>query len=619
MPEESKHPLKVFLCHASADKPKVRELYRTLKRRGVQPWLDAENLIPGQNWEVEIPKAILSADAIIICLSPNSVDKEGYVQKEIKFALDKALEMPEGRIFIIPAKLEECNLPFSLRPYQAVNLYEKEGNTRLMKALKLRASQLERNTVELPKEGEVVPEIKKIAHEEKPIEPKPEKSETEIFESSPEPSSQSVDVGGFNISGGENVINIGVQETPASEKPKIDKQPPKKAKSPGKPNTAIIVALIGLAGTIIAALLNLPSIQTWLSPASVSTASATATITLTVPSVTPSETIETITPSLSTTPTNTSLPTIAAVAATVAISTVSEGQLVGCFYTFREGDTLFSIAEKFGIGGNNYYQILYSDGRLPYNPSPGQLLLIPNVERKRCDSDQEGGWPQTLDDAGVPMVFVPEGNFIMGNDNPLLRLPNEEAAHSVFQTNYYIDQYEVTNGFYKACVDADMCIPPISRGSKTRPNYYDNSEFDNYPVIYINWNMASAYCEWRHARLPTAAEWEKAARGVDGRTYPWGEGLDKTYANYNNNIGDTEAIDSYEKGKSPFGVYNMSGNVWEWVSGTDKPYEFNPDDALRGGAWKEDLDHVRPTFRAFGIESSNANDYVGFRCVRDIQ
>ncbi len=103
-------PLKVFLCHASADKPAVRKLYRYLKERKMDPWLDAENLLPGQNWQVEIPKALQSSDVIIICLSNRSVDKEGYVQKEIKFALDKALEMPEGRIFLIPARLEDCNL-----------------------------------------------------------------------------------------------------------------------------------------------------------------------------------------------------------------------------------------------------------------------------------------------------------------------------------------------------------------------------------------------------------------------------------------------------------------------------------------------------------------------------
>src|SRR5688572_8687107 len=222
---ETKRPLKVFLCHASADKPKVRELYRTLKRRGVQPWLDAENLIPGQNWEVEIPKALLSSDAIIICLTPNSVDKEGYVQKEIKFALDKALEMPEGRIFLIPAKLEECNLPFSLRQYQAVNLYEKVGYARLMKALKLRASQLERHTVELPKEGEIAPETKKVVEENKSIEPKQEKPEIKTSEPSDEPLSRRVDVGG-------NVITVGKQEMPVKPEEKRIEIPKAKSERP---------------------------------------------------------------------------------------------------------------------------------------------------------------------------------------------------------------------------------------------------------------------------------------------------------------------------------------------------------------------------------------------------
>ena len=220
-----KRLLKVFLCHASADKTKVRELYRTLKRRGVQPWLDAEDLIPGQNWEVEIPKALLSSDAIIICLTPNSVDKEGYVQKEIKFALDKAMEMPEGRIFIIPARLEECDLPFSLSKYQAVNLYEKTGYTKLMQALKLRASQLERATVELPKAGETTAEIEKIVEEKTPPELKEEKPETKI----PKPSPEKIGVGG-NVSdsvivmGNGNVINMGAQSTFLQEKETIDKR-----------------------------------------------------------------------------------------------------------------------------------------------------------------------------------------------------------------------------------------------------------------------------------------------------------------------------------------------------------------------------------------------------------
>lgn len=150
-----KRLLKVFLCHTKVDKPKVRDLYRYLHRRRIKPWLDEVDLVGGQDWQVEIPKALATSDAIIICLSKNSVDKEGYIQKEIKFALDKALEMPEGRIFIIPVRFEECDVPFLLSRYQWVDLFDEAGYTRMMRALKFRASQLERASVEIsPKESE---------------------------------------------------------------------------------------------------------------------------------------------------------------------------------------------------------------------------------------------------------------------------------------------------------------------------------------------------------------------------------------------------------------------------------------------------------------------------------
>jgi len=156
---EPKHPLKVFLCHAKADKQTVRELYHYLKKRGIKPWFDEVDLVGGQNWRVEIPEAIKSSDAIIICLTQNSVDREGYVQSEIKFALDRALEMPEGRIFIIPVRLEVCEVPVSLKDYQWVDLFDKSGFIRLMKSLRTRAAQLERATVQVPKPGENTPDL----------------------------------------------------------------------------------------------------------------------------------------------------------------------------------------------------------------------------------------------------------------------------------------------------------------------------------------------------------------------------------------------------------------------------------------------------------------------------
>ena len=126
---------RVFLCHSSADKPTVRELYRRLRSDGVNPWFDEEDLLPGQLWEKEIPKAVRSSSAVIVCISQNSVEKTGYVQKEVSCALDAAEEQPEGRIFLIPAKLEDCDVPDRLKHLHWVNLFEPHGYERLLKAL----------------------------------------------------------------------------------------------------------------------------------------------------------------------------------------------------------------------------------------------------------------------------------------------------------------------------------------------------------------------------------------------------------------------------------------------------------------------------------------------------
>ena len=135
-------PLKVFLCHATQDKPAVRKYYRYLVEKGVDAWLDEEKLIPGQDWNLEIHKALDKSDLIIIFLSNNAVTKEGYVQRELKLALNEAMEKPEGTVFIVPAKLEECELPFSLSKYQAVNLYLDGGREKLMQAIQVRAEDL---------------------------------------------------------------------------------------------------------------------------------------------------------------------------------------------------------------------------------------------------------------------------------------------------------------------------------------------------------------------------------------------------------------------------------------------------------------------------------------------
>lgn len=169
MPEP--RPLKVFLCHAKEDKPQVRELYRRLHADGIEVWLDERSLLPGQDWKVEIPKAVRESDVVIVCMSPVSARKEGFVQAEINFALDMALQKPEGTIYIVPAKLEECEVPDKLSRWQWVNLFEdaNDGYEMLMLSLKLRAKNLGASLVPPPPQKEPArtassqPQIQKVS------------------------------------------------------------------------------------------------------------------------------------------------------------------------------------------------------------------------------------------------------------------------------------------------------------------------------------------------------------------------------------------------------------------------------------------------------------------------
>ncbi|GAC1347732.1 MAG: hypothetical protein NVSMB27_13810 [Ktedonobacteraceae bacterium] len=136
-------PLRVFLCHSSGDKTHVRNLCERLKAEGIEVWLDEKSLLAGQDWELEIRKTIRNIDVIIVCLTQNSITKVGFVQKEIRLALDAADAQPEGTIFLVPVRLEKCDLPERLKHLHAVNLFEKEGYELLLRALKSRADELE--------------------------------------------------------------------------------------------------------------------------------------------------------------------------------------------------------------------------------------------------------------------------------------------------------------------------------------------------------------------------------------------------------------------------------------------------------------------------------------------
>ena len=242
-------------------------------------------------------------------------------------------------------------------------------------------------------------------------------------------------------------------------------------------------------------------------------------------------------------------------------------------------------------------------------------------------------WVQSIDN--MPMVYVTTGEFEMGSEDGG---DNEKPVHTVYLDAFWIDQTEVTNTMYARCVEAGACDSPSSTKSHTHNSYYGNPEFDSYPVIYVSWNDAVAYCEWAERRLPTEAEWEKAASWNEEKqtkyVYPWGDSIDCSQANYSGNdgvcVGDTTAVGSYESGKSPYGAYDMAGNISEWVGDWhDHNYYSNspssnptgPDSgfarALRGGSWSSGLILVRSALRV-GVGPATSIDNVGFRCSRDV-
>ena len=167
---------------------------------------------------------------------------------------------------------------------------------------------------------------------------------------------------------------------------------------------------------------------------------------------------------------------------------------------------------------------------------------------------------------GMPLVFVPAGTLHMGGLD--VYADNDELPyHDVTLKAFWMDQTEVTNGMYGLCVQAGTCRPPQKPSSAKRPSYFGDSAFQDYPVIQVTWGDAQAYCAWAGRRLPTEAEWERAACGDDMRTYPWGDEPPSTrYANFNSLVRDTTRVGSYPAGASPYGALDMAGNVWEWVS-----------------------------------------------------
>ncbi len=218
------------------------------------------------------------------------------------------------------------------------------------------------------------------------------------------------------------------------------------------------------------------------------------------------------------------------------------------------------------------------------------------------------------------MILIPAGDFIMGS--AVEKYAKEgNPQHTVHLKAFYIDKYEVTNAQYKAYIDATGVAPPL-----TLPKGKIPTGRDNYPVVGVTWEEARAYARWAGKRLPTEEEWEKAARGTDGRFYPWGEKFEPHFANICRD--SASPVDSFPEDTSPYGVCNMAGNVREWTA-TRAQAKDKSSDALtekiiiRGGSWGPQLpsDNARCSNRGFMPLNPSQQRFIvlGFRCAKDAE
>ncbi|MBI3167627.1 MAG: SUMF1/EgtB/PvdO family nonheme iron enzyme [Chloroflexi bacterium] len=573
-------PLRVFLCHASQDKPAVLRLHRYLTQHGVEPWLDREELLPGQNWAVEISKALDATDVILVCLSKASISKEGFVQKEISFALDKALEKPEGMIFIIPVKLEECELPRSLNRFHWVDLFRDGGRRRLLMGLNKRSTELGEDVLPVPIED---------AKQRTPKPFKPEIKQEEFKGETPAPLVIHKEAIKQENSAPELKKEI-EPEKPVSQPMLVTEKKKEQTKKP-------FTKLLDSASLFPKRMSDSPNSGKDNALTDEATLKCRGQFPLTFKAV-------------------------------FTISLISIFLYIGIFYWSGTNNLaqLFPAATASSTSLNSLSTPefvtstsvpLTSTLQLTTTSIPAPTLGIGSTMISEKD--------------GMALMYVPAGEFTMGTN--YIGYSDATPEYKIFLRAFWIDQTEVTNAMYAKCVADDYCSSPSSERSFSRDSYYGNPEYENYPVIYVNWNQASEYCVWAGRDLPTEAEWEKAARGIDGRTFPWGEGISCEEANYDDQrcVGDTAKVGSYEIGASIYGALDMAGNVFEWVSSLHLPYPYDASDGredlsasgtrvMRGGSWRYNWDYTDYSLRSYsrgGYDPLTTQyNIVGFRCAR---
>ena len=750
---EPKRPLKVFLCHSSQDKPIVKEIYDRLLSEGwIDPWLDKERLKLGDDFDLEIEKAIESTDAVIAFISKNAVNKIGYIQKELRLVYDAQMYRPDGELFTIPLRLEDCEPPHRFKywhwgdyfgeekekTYQSLLnsltiIHERVQRNEVIEQARLKADEEERQYI-AKKEAENLARLKAKEEERQRI--AKEKAEREaaservsLLRNKFNKVTQ-LELSGYledalnicyeikamdrkypsiekKIQEIQNAIKLRDNQKKEEERQRIAKEKAdreaaekarllaeeeerkriarekaeheaaeKAAREKAEKEAANLAILLydklnkaiqlERSGYLDEAL----KIYYEIKSADSNYPNIEKKIQILEKALLNAKEEEQKRIAREKDEANPYREKVRLISTLInqAISLEDSGSLdaaLKIYYEVKSIDPRYPTIEKKIQEIENTIKLLEKQKTIPprniWNPvilyvgiilicwlllvntfvdgsgnasiSTATHMSLP-ITTPAVSVSTSTNTPKLIttptplpaeivDAKGVSMALVPAGEFTMGS---YISYADEYPAHEVYLDAFYMDIYEVTNVVYKTCVDSGECIPPQQTGSYTRTSYYGNSEFDDYPVIYVDWNQANTYCEWRDASLPTEAQWEKAARGNDERTYPWGEGTDSNRANFNQNIGDTTEVGSYESGKSPYGMYDMAGNVWEWVADWYAAYPGNTisNDAygkkyrvLRGGSWYYSDDLLRASDR-FAKSPDLISNYIGFRCVRSL-
>ena len=565
----AKSEVQIFLAHANEDKPQVRKLYQQLQTAGYRPWLDEMNLLPGQLWREEIPKALKKSDFFVACLSRQSIAKQGYVQREFRQALNQYADRPSGSIYLIPLKFDDCEIPdlrqeeygVKLRDFQWLNFWQENGFERLVQAIEWQRGQQQATA--------------------KPEEPTQPPSVAPATQTGPKVSAQSSQQTSLEkqLRRAERGLQI-LQEQKAGFGLRFPVDLQLELEEKQAEVDRLKAEVYGSAGTAG-------------DPPRTDAGQAEAR-----------EEAEPVGDDLARL--NWSGDNKQLRKAILSVCPAGEGDLeIFVYDTF--GENLAEVA-----GGDNLRQTVFrlirwaeGEGALerlveslaedfPNNPEVKKLgIVAPQteplenaepVQEAKTAAPSEGDFTEDLGGGvGLEMLAIPGGTFMMGSAVGE-GYGEERPQHEVEIKPFHMGKYPITQAQWQAVA----ALPQVHRKIKSDPSRFEGGD---RPVERVSWLEAVEFCDrlsrntGHSYRLPSEAEWEYACRAGTTTAYHFGKKLTSSQANYGGQKDGTISVGSYAA--NSFGLYDMHGNVWEWCDDDwHNSYNGAPKD---GGSWVKDV------------------------------